>query len=234
MKLTHLVIATALTTTLPGANAASHQGSEQTSKEENRGLIAGLVVGASVGGPFGAGVGAIVGGGLIGKALATNRIKNELQTSVARLATEREELEQTVAMLNGDLDRMVQRHSASWQHRAIPLQFRTGSAHIEAHYEGQLTKIAGVLNRNPDATISLSGFTDRRGDEDANQRLSEERVAAVKQYLMARGVTRGQILGRAYGEKQPLRPDESLESNFFDRRVVLELTLDHASKLATR
>ncbi len=222
-----------MTAALAGSAMAS-QAAEQTSREENRGLITGLVIGAGVGGPFGAGVGAIVGGGLIGKALATHRIKNELKASVERLDAERVELAEMVAMLNGDLDRMIQRQSAGWQPRAIPVQFRTGSARIEPHYEGQLEKIAAVLTRNPDATISLSGFTDRRGDEQANLRLSEDRVSAVKQFLMAKGVTRGQILGHAYGEKQPLQPDESLENNFFDRRVVLELSLDVGSKLATR
>ena len=38
----------------------------------------------------------------------------------------------------------------------------------------------------------------------------------------------------AFGESRPLDRDESLETNFFDRRVVLELSLDVDTELATR
>jgi hypothetical protein len=43
-----------------------------------------------------------------------------------------------------------------------------------------------------------------------------------------------QVIGTAFGETQPLNPAESLENNFFDRRVVVELKLDIDRNLATR
>jgi hypothetical protein len=48
------------------------------------------------------------------------------------------------------------------------------------------------------------------------------------------GVNSTQIIGSAFGETRPLSSDESLESNFFDRRVVVELKLDIDRELATR
>jgi outer membrane protein OmpA-like peptidoglycan-associated protein len=80
----------------------------------------------------------------------------------------------------------------------------------------------------------LAGFADRRGDDQFNQALSEKRVRRVKRFLVNSGVNSTQVIGTAFGETQPLNPAESLESNFFDRRVVVELKLDIDRKLATR
>ncbi len=211
---------------------------EDLPKEEKRGMVSGLIVGASVGGPIGAGLGVMIGGGIIGKALAGNRIRNEKLSELTALnasyRVERDQLKRSSAVLDKDLKYMVALQASSWRHREIPVQFRTGSSHIEGHYETQLEKIAHVLTRNQDATVTLSGFTDRRGSEDANQDLSQQRVDTVERYLLAHGVKPGQILAKAYGESRPLQETESVESNFFDRRVVLALSLDLSSGLAAR
>ena len=136
--------------------------------------------------------------------------------------------------LNRDLDKVLALQSATAKIQRLPIQFRTASSDIEAHYEDELKKIAQVLRRNRDASVVLTGFADRRGDDGYNQALSEKRVASLEQYLLQQGVTRQQIAGVAHGESQPLDPSESLESNFFDRRVMLELKLDLDPQLATR
>jgi sortase system peptidoglycan-associated protein len=233
MKTKQLVIAMALT-----GFTYSSLASEPTSTEENRGAIAGLVVGAAVAGPFGAGVGAILGGGVIGKTMATNRLKREhlarLQSTIETQQKERRQLHQSIADLSSDLDRMVERQPSAGQQREIPIQFRTGSSKIEPHYLNQLNQIAQVLLRNPDASITLSGFADRRGERAANQSLSQKRVNNVQQFLVKRGVKQDQVQANAFGDTRPLQTDESLENNFFDRRVVLQLSLDVTANLATR
>ncbi len=235
MKMKQIVIAMALAGTAPLAAA------EETPKEERRGAFGGMVVGAAVGGPLGAGVGAIVGGALIGKTVATYRQNEALNIDVAKLradlhsqSAEKAEYESLIADLNSDLDRLIALQSDSWRQQQLPIQFRTASSHIESHYEAELDKIARVLTRNKDASVTLSGFADRRGESEFNQQLSEQRVTRVKHYLLARGVQPHQMIIMAFGESRPLDRDESLETNFFDRRVVLELSLDVDAELATR
>jgi sortase system peptidoglycan-associated protein len=232
MKLKNIVIGIAL------AGVAGGSSAQEIPLEEKRGAIAGMVAGAAVGGPFGAGVGAMLGGGVIGKVIGMNRQKNErideLQTAFARNRDQKREMEQEVSNLNRDLDRMIELQTNSWRHQEIPIQFRTGESRVEPHYLAQLEKIAKVLSRNQDATITLSGFADRRGSETANQALSKQRVDKVRALLVRRGVKPNQILSKAYGESKPLNGAESLESNFFDRRVVMALSLDVDAQLATR
>ncbi len=233
MKVKNIIVAIALT-----GLAVPSLAREAASVEENRGAVSGLVLGAAIAGPIGAGVGAILGGGIIGKAFGSNRVKNEkiaeLTAAVDGQKDEKVLLEQAIADLSRDLDQMIELQSIDAQRPDVPIQFRTGSADIEPHYQSQLIKIAKVLSRNPDASITLSGFADRRGLPQANQRLSQQRVNHVEKFLVGRGVARSQIQTRAFGETQPLQKDESLENNFFDRRVVMELIFDIPSDLATR
>ena len=234
MKLKKIVVAITLTC-LANAGMANER---DTSFEENRGALAGLVIGASAAGPIGAGVGAIVGGAIFGKLVGVNRINRELKVELEETGItyqlENEKLKTVLADVNQDLTRMVKIQANSWKHQQLPIQFRTDSSEIEKHYETELRKIARVLSRNQDAKVNLSGFADRRGADAYNQDLSEKRVTQVRQYLLSRGVRSKQIVASAFGESKPLNADESFEGNFFDRRVVLELTLDVDAQLATR
>jgi sortase system peptidoglycan-associated protein len=233
MKLKPIVFALAL-----AGITHSTMASEPITVEEKRSIVSGLIIGGSIGGPFGAGVGAIFGREVIGKLFASKRINKELQTELSNATTvhrtEKNTLNKSITALNQDLDKLVALQTNRWKKQELPIQFKTGSSEIEPHYQAQLVKIALVLNRNKDASVTLSGFADRRGESDYNQQLSEERVNKVHQYLLARGAQNGQVLTMAYGESRPLNQTESSENNFFDRRVVLALSLDIDSQLATR
>ena len=208
-----------------------------TAPEERRGAIGGAIVGAAVGGPIGATAGVILGGGVIGKLWGLRRIDNEYREELVRsneaLTLEAQQLEKYVAELNQDIDTLLAK-SSEWQKRQLPIQFKTASSEIEAHYESQLKDIASLLSRNPDTSVVLSGFADRRGEETYNQSLSEQRVAVVKAYLLSHGVHRNQVISQAFGETQPVTVEGSPEANFFDRRVVMFFEVDMRTPLATR
>jgi sortase system peptidoglycan-associated protein len=208
-----------------------------TAKEEHRGALGGAVIGAALGGPVGAGAGAILGGAVFGKLWGKERLEDEFhaQTLAENLALkEREDsLGKHIAELNQDIDTLLAK-SSEWQSRQLPIQFKTASAEIEGHYEPQLREVAALLARNPDTSVVLSGFADRRGDSEYNQALSENRVAQVKAYLLSRGVKRNQVMTQAFGESQPVADEGSSENHFFDRRVVMAFEVDMRSPLATR
>lgn len=209
----------------------------ETAKEEHRSALGGALVGAAIGGPVGAGAGAILGGGVIGKWLGNRRIEKEFKADLIAenesLKNEAASLNQYVAELNQDIDTLLTK-SNEWQSRQLPIQFKTASSEIEGHYEPQLRDIASVLSRNPDTSVVLSGFADRRGDSAYNQSLSEQRVSEVKAYLLSHGVKRNQVITQAFGESQPVSNEGSPENHFFDRRVVMSFEVDMRSPLATR
>lgn len=200
-----------------------------TLPEEKKGAVVGGLIGAALGGPIGAGAGAIVGGGWIGRALGTSRINADLRNA---LAAERREDDKQRGNLEAQIDQLghaltkaeAAQHAAS--NLTLPIHFKTGSSEIEAHYQADLEGIAEALLKRPEARVDLSGFADRRGAADFNQKLSEQRVEQVRQFLVQHGVAQDQITVRAFGETRPIAAVETSESDFFDRRVVMHFELD--------
>lgn len=68
-----------------------------------------------------------------------------------------------------------------------------------------LDEIAEVLNRNPQiANVRITGYTDRIGTDAYNNRLSEKRAAAVKDYLVRKGVAPNRLSAVGRGEANPV------------------------------
>ena len=62
-----------------------------------------------------------------------------------------------------------------------------------------VSKIYGLDTQS----VMAIGYADRMGSEGANQLLSEERVNAVKSYLVAKGVAADRVRTSAWGETRP-------------------------------
>jgi len=60
------------------------------------------------------------------------------------------------------------------------------------------------LEYDPDAKLSLGGFTDERGGAKYNDSLSELRVQRVKDFLVSQGIAAEKIDTSAYGKQKPL------------------------------
>jgi hypothetical protein len=60
------------------------------------------------------------------------------------------------------------------------------------------------LEFDPDAKLSLGGYTDERGGEKYNDSLSELRVQRVKDFLVSQGIAAEKIDTSAYGKQKPL------------------------------
>ncbi|MBT4160053.1 MAG: OmpA family protein [Gammaproteobacteria bacterium] len=232
MKIKPLIAAIALTGFTNISVAA------ETPVEQKRGAVAGLIVGVAAGGPIGAFAGTVMGAEVFGRLFEQKRVLREQDASIshlqARLVIEKNANATLVADLNQDLDKVLALQSSSAKSQRLPVQFRTGSSDVESQYAAELENIARVLRRNQDARVSLTGYADRRGETANNQVLSEDRVTAVERFLLNHGASRSQILSMAFGESQPLEFAESLENNFFDRRVLIELNMDIDPQLATR
>ena len=100
------------------------------------------------------------------------------------------------------------------------VQFSTASAHIDRRSEPLLDQIAQALNANPGVgAIVIEGHTDNVGDARFNQRLSEERAAAVREALIHRSVDGDRLRTRGFGETRPLAPNKSPAGRAKNRRV---------------
>lgn len=100
------------------------------------------------------------------------------------------------------------------------VQFGVDTATILAESYALLAEIADVLARTPGLKkVEVQGHTDNTGAPDYNQNLSENRAAAVRQWLVDHGVEGGRLLARGYGESKPLVPNLTPMMKQKNRRV---------------
>jgi flagellar motor protein MotB len=83
----------------------------------------------------------------------------------------------------------------------------------------ELNRLARTLADNPTVNIRLEGHTDNLGNADLNQKLSEDRVAEVRRYLIMRGVDEKRISAIGYGGSRPRASNDREETRRLNRRV---------------
>jgi len=103
------------------------------------------------------------------------------------------------------------------------LAFAPGTAELPASAESELTEIAAFLKRHPGQQVVLRGHTDTTGTAAANQQLSEERAAAVRDALMDLGVSAERLRIEGVGAAEPIADNASAEGRRRNRRVDILL-----------
>ncbi len=81
--------------------------------------------------------------------------------------------------------------------------YEFGKADLRPESMASLEKLVGVLNDNPTVTIELGAHTDFRGSDKANLSLSQKRAESVVNYLISKGIDKGRLKAKGYGESQP-------------------------------
>lgn len=102
------------------------------------------------------------------------------------------------------------------------ISFAPNTAEIEARSTPLLTEIANLLIQHPELLqVEVQGHIDDTGSEQRNAALSEERAAAVKDWLSKAGVEPDRLLARGYGASKPLAPNVTEANRARNRRIEL-------------
>ncbi len=104
------------------------------------------------------------------------------------------------------------------------LYFDTNMSNIDEKDAQILDEWFAMLMENPGVNILVSGHTDSQGSEAYNQQLSEKRAAAVKDYLIAKGIDASRIEAKGFGESQPRESNDTPEGMAKNRRVEIKRT----------
>jgi outer membrane protein OmpA-like peptidoglycan-associated protein len=97
--------------------------------------------------------------------------------------------------------------------------FETGRSGLKMGATGNLNKLVAFLNRYPDRTALIEGYTDSVGSEDYNQGLSERRADSVKSYLVGEGIGATRLSASGKGERDPVASNDSAGGRQQNRRV---------------
>ena len=85
-----------------------------------------------------------------------------------------------------------------------------------------LKDIGGLLEDDPDLRLSIEGHTDSDGSDEHNMTLSQNRAAAVRDYLISTyGIETDRLEAKGWGESKPIDTNDSAEGKANNRRVEL-------------
>jgi len=86
------------------------------------------------------------------------------------------------------------------------------------------------MKSNPNMKVEISGYTDNKGDDAYNLKLSDERAKAVVARLTEKGIDTGRMQAKGYGEAKPVAPNQkpngtdNPDGRQLNRRVELKIT----------
>lgn len=102
--------------------------------------------------------------------------------------------------------------------------FETGRAVLTAASQSILDRVAESLVASPEVNVEVQGHTDNTGSLANNNRISQQRADAVRQYLISKGVAAARLTARGYGPSQPKVPNTTADGRAQNRRVELRRT----------
>ncbi len=104
--------------------------------------------------------------------------------------------------------------------------FDTGKYTLKPSTQISLAKVAGILQAYPGLKLQVEGYTDSVGGDEFNQKLSENRADAVRDFLVAQGVATDNIVATGYGKSNPVADNDTAQGRQQNRRVNLVVSGD--------
>lgn len=86
----------------------------------------------------------------------------------------------------------------------------------------RLDAIKEILKNYPNAKFSIEGHTDSDGSDKLNQKLSEDRAAAVMNALIERGISVDNLVSKGFGESQPVASNKTPAGKAQNRRTEIK------------
>lgn len=95
---------------------------------------------------------------------------------------------------------------------------------IKPEYYDLFDNAVLVMEANPNLQVQIEGHTDSIGSESYNQKLSERRAKAVKDFIVGKGISADRMTTVGFGESHPIKDNHFEEGRSYNRRVEFEIT----------
>jgi outer membrane protein OmpA-like peptidoglycan-associated protein len=108
-----------------------------------------------------------------------------------------------------------------------PIYFEFDSADVWVNYVDRIDEVISALNLYPSMEVKIKAFTDRRGKDEYNIKLSQRRSKSIVSYIRSRIENPDRISGEGYGESLVKIKDMSIkvskQQHQEERRVEFEI-----------
>lgn len=104
------------------------------------------------------------------------------------------------------------------------VNFETNSAKLRPESTSVLDGVASTIQQCGCSKVDIRGYTDSVGKAEYNQKLSDRRANAVKDYLESHGVRPGILTAEGFGEENPLASNKTADGRAENRRVTVQFS----------
>jgi len=101
--------------------------------------------------------------------------------------------------------------------------FDSGKSSFKSQSYPVLQSINDILKEYPNSNFMIEGHTDSDGSNALNQTLSENRAAAVRNYLVEKGINTDRLRSTGFGETKPIASNKTSKGKAENRRVEVSL-----------
>jgi OmpA-OmpF porin, OOP family len=102
----------------------------------------------------------------------------------------------------------------------LNVEFDTDKSIVKKKYDEEIGKLGAVMKKYPDLKITIEGHTDSVGGLTYNEKLSQRRADAVKNYLVQKfGIEASRLNTKGYGPIRPIESNATKEGRQKNRRV---------------
>ncbi len=102
--------------------------------------------------------------------------------------------------------------------------FDTAKFTLRPEAREKLAKVAGIVSGHPGLKLAVEGHTDSVGNDDYNQKLSEQRGGSVRDYLVGQGMAAGSVSSEGFGKTKPVASNDTSSGRQQNRRVELVIS----------
>jgi len=99
--------------------------------------------------------------------------------------------------------------------------FDTGKSDLRSEAREALAKLSGIVLNYPSLRLGIEGHTDSTGSANLNQTLSENRAAAVRDYLTGQGIDTHSLVAKGFGMSNPVADNGTAQGRQKNRRVEI-------------
>jgi len=111
---------------------------------------------------------------------------------------------------------------------ARAIYFKTGSAKFTEETSIRLEQVSNIVNQYKTLRFDVEGHTDNTGSDKINDKLSQARADAVRDYLIEKGFPADMITAKGYGSATPIGDNKTSKGRQQNRRV--EIFSEYAEK----
>lgn len=87
----------------------------------------------------------------------------------------------------------------------------------------ELDELVSYMKWRENERIEIAGHTDNIGNASDNQKLSEQRAGAIREYLIKKGVSPSRVIAKGYGSTDPVADNSTYEGRQKNRRTEVRI-----------